>query len=36
VVTNVHYHNWAGPVYLQVIRPFHHVVVTRMAQAGRK
>ncbi len=36
VVTIVHYHNWAGPVYFQVIRPFHHLVVTRMAQAGRK
>jgi hypothetical protein len=34
VVTIVHYHNWAGPVYFQVIRPFHHLVVTRMAQAG--
>ena len=36
VVTIVHYHNWTGPVYFQVIRPFHHLVVTRMAQAGRK
>lgn len=35
VVTIVHYHNWTGPVYFQVIRPFHHLVVTRMAQAGR-
>jgi len=36
VVTIVHYHNWAGPLYFQVIRPFHHLVVTRMAQAGRQ
>lgn len=36
VVTIVHYHNWAGPVYFQVIRPFHHIVVMRMAQAGSK
>jgi len=36
VVTIVHYHNWAGPVYFQVIKPFHHLVVTRMMQAGIK
>ncbi len=36
VVTIVHYHNWTGPVYFQVIKPFHHLVVTCMAQAGRK
>jgi hypothetical protein len=34
VVTVVHYHNWAGPVYFTLIRPFHHLVVGRMAQAG--
>ena len=34
VITIVHYHNWAGPVYFQVIRPFHHLVVTQMAHAG--
>lgn len=34
VFTIVHYHNWAGPVYFNVIRPFHHVVVGRMTQAG--
>jgi Protein of unknown function (DUF2867) len=32
--TVVHYHNWAGPIYFNVIRPFHHVVVKAMAQAG--
>ena len=36
LVTIVHYHNWAGPVYLQVIKPFHHLVVTSMARAGVK
>ncbi|NMO19933.1 DUF2867 domain-containing protein [Pyxidicoccus fallax] len=32
VVTLVHYRNWAGPVYFNVIRPFHHVVVGGMAR----
>jgi len=36
VVTVVHYHNWTGPVYLQVIKPFHHLVVIGMARAGVK
>ncbi len=36
VVTIVHYHNWSGPVYLQVIKPFHHLVVLSMARAGVK
>ncbi|HZI14694.1 MAG TPA: DUF6463 family protein [Myxococcus sp.] len=31
VVTLVRYRNWAGPVYFNVIRPFHHLVVGRMA-----
>lgn len=34
VVTVVHYHKWTGPVYFNVIRPFHHLVVGRMARAG--
>ncbi len=34
VITIVHYHNWAGPVYFNVIRPFHHLVVRKMAQSG--
>jgi hypothetical protein len=34
VITIVHYNNWAGPVYFNVIRPFHHVVVGGMARAG--
>lgn len=32
--TVVRYHNWAGPVYFNVIRPFHHLVVRAMARAG--
>lgn len=34
VLTVVHYNNWAGPVYFNVIRPFHHLVVGSMARAG--
>ncbi len=34
VVTIVHYHHWTGPVYFNVIRPFHHLVVGNMARAG--
>jgi hypothetical protein len=34
VMTIVHYHNWAGPVYFNVIRPFHHLVVGSMMRAG--
>nr|WP_260408438.1 DUF2867 domain-containing protein [Planomonospora venezuelensis] len=34
VVTVVKYHRWTGPVYFNVIRPFHHLVVTAMARAG--
>lgn len=34
VLTVVHYHAWTGPVYFNAIRPFHHLVVGRMAAAG--
>ncbi len=34
VITLVHYHRWTGPVYFNVIRPFHHLVVGRMMNAG--
>jgi len=34
VVTAVHYRRWTGPVYFTVVRPFHHLVVARMAAAG--
>lgn len=36
VLTIVHYNNWAGPVYFNVIRPFHHVVVGAMVRAAVK
>jgi hypothetical protein len=34
VITLVKYHHWTGPVYFNVIRPFHHLVVRQMARAG--
>ncbi len=34
ILTIVSYHNWRGPVYFTTIRPFHHLVVRRMALAG--
>jgi hypothetical protein len=34
VLTIVHYHKWTGPLYFNIIRPFHHVVVQQMAKAG--
>lgn len=34
VVTIVHYHSWAGPLYFNLIRPFHHLVVGGMMRAG--
>ena len=34
VLTLVHYEHWTGPLYFNIIRPFHHLVVARMAQAG--
>ncbi len=34
IVTIVHYLHWTGPVYFNLIRPFHHLVVARMASAG--
>jgi hypothetical protein len=36
VVTIVHHNRWTGRVYFNVIRPFHHVVVHQMGQAGVK
>ena len=35
-ITIVHYHNWTGRVYFNVIRPFHHVVARAMINAGIK
>jgi len=34
MITIVHYKSWAGPIYFNVIRPFHHIVVTQMLKAG--
>lgn len=34
VITIVHFHHWTGHVYFNLIRPFHHLVVSRMARAG--
>ena len=36
VVTIVHYKHWTGRLYFNVIRPFHHLVVSGMAQAGAR
>ena len=34
VITTVFYKHWTGPVYFNLIRPFHHLVVSRMARHG--
>ncbi len=34
VFTSVKYKHWTGPVYFNIIRPFHHLVVKKMMQAG--
>lgn len=34
VFTTVFYKHWTGPVYFNLIRPFHHLVVYRMARYG--
>ncbi|NJB67012.1 hypothetical protein GGQ74_000652 [Desulfobaculum xiamenense] len=34
VATFIRYRNWTGPIYFNLIRPFHHVVVRQMAMAG--
>lgn len=36
VITIVKYHNWAGPVYFNTIRPFHHLVVDQMIKHATK
>ena len=36
VVTTVFYKHWTGPIYFNLIRPFHHLVVSRMARYGLK
>ncbi|MBW2489556.1 MAG: DUF2867 domain-containing protein, partial [Deltaproteobacteria bacterium] len=34
VITTVYYKHWTGPVYFNLIKPFHHLVVSRMAKHG--
>ncbi len=34
VFTTVRYIHWTGPVYFNLIRPFHHLVVDRMMRAA--
>ncbi|MBT4642034.1 MAG: DUF2867 domain-containing protein [Deltaproteobacteria bacterium] len=34
VFTSVTYIHWTGSVYFNLIRPFHHLVVSRMMKAG--
>jgi hypothetical protein len=36
VITIVHYKHWTGPVYFNLIRPFHHFVIRRMMKAALK
>lgn len=36
VGTAVKFHNWRAPLYFNLIRPFHHVVVKQMARAGAR
>ena len=36
VLTSVSYIHWTGPVYFNLIRPFHHLVVRQMMCAGIK
>ena len=36
VLTTVAYVHWTGPVYYNLIRPFHHLVVRRMMAAGAR
>jgi len=34
VITTVFYKHWSGPIYFNLIRPFHHLVVSGMAKNG--
>jgi len=36
VFTSVTYLHWTGPIYFNLIRPFHHFVVSSMMKAGIK
>ena len=34
VFTTIHYRHWTGPIYFNLIRPFHHLVVSGMMRSG--
>lgn len=34
VITTIRYLHWSGPVYFNLIRPFHHLVVWRMMKTA--
>ena len=34
VITTIFYKHWTGLIYFNLIRPFHHLVVSRMAKYG--
>jgi hypothetical protein len=36
VITIVKYHHWTGPLYFNIIRPFHHLVVRSLVNAGAR
>lgn len=36
LVTIVHYKHWTGPLYFNLIRPFHHLVVWAMGSKAAK
>lgn len=36
IITIVHYNSWAGPLYFNVIRPFHHIVVRKKNDASER
>ena len=36
LLTIVNYKHWTGPVYFNMIRPFHHVIVKMLTKAGIK
>lgn len=36
VITTIRYRHWTGPLYFNLIRPFHHLVVCKMMKAGAR
>lgn len=36
VATFVRYKQWTGPVYFNIIRPFHHLIIALSARAGSR